>query len=81
MWWFVSTNTTTKKYWYNLLGDTIILRWDHAFSYASVAIGSLVDLWYKIYIDIDILYNTIYCKWNVRLLNACGYTYWIDNVI
>ena len=53
-----------------LVGWHYILRWDHAFSYASVAIGSLVDLeqdlfWY--------IHYTIYCKWNVRLLNACGY--------
>ena len=70
IWWLVSTKYNNQEIRIQLVGWHYILRWDHAFSYASVAIGSLVDLEQDLYCYI---HYTIYCKWNVRLLNACGY--------
>ena len=74
IWWFVSTKIQQPR-------NTDPTRWVTLYTplgpciHDSVAIGSLVDLGQDLH---GYIQYTIYCKWNVRLLNACGLR-WILN--
>ena len=74
IWWLVSTKIQQPR-------NTDPTRWVTLYTplgpciHDSVAIGSLVDLGQDLH---GYIQYTIYCKWNVRLLNACGLR-WILN--
>ena len=68
IWWLVSTKYNNQEIRIQLVGWHYILRWDHAFSYASVAIGSLVDLeqdlhWYIQYNLLQVECEALECLW------------------